>query len=187
MARKLRTCSAQIDTGIPTLGRSAESSRESRQERWLPRLIISLAALVIVAAISAPAAMAGHKSLVYERTAPGGNPEIWAVDEDGSNDRKLADGHSPTLNDDGRKVAYISAPKRGESAGTGTTWRLELVDIDGSNPRTACISPTYMGQPEFEGGVIYIEYSNPLSGPNTIAEVANYNDPSESRRRARAP
>lgn len=111
--------------------------------------------MLYTGALAAPA-LASHEQIVFERQTAQGEIEVWAVEFDGTNPRKLADGHSPTLARDGLSVAYLSGPK--QEGGLGSTWTLRLTSVTASTDRAGCISNRYIAQAEWAGNSITLEH-----------------------------
>ena len=57
--------------------------------------------------------------------------EVWAIDADGANLRKIADGELDSISPDGKTLAIYRVVKEGDHYVGGTY----LIDSDGSNPR----------------------------------------------------
>jgi TolB protein len=67
------------------------------------------------------------RSIVYARALPDQVIEIWVVDADGSNARRLALGNEPVWSPDGSKIMY--------EGGTGISTGVWVMDADGANAR----------------------------------------------------
>jgi TolB protein len=72
--------------------------------------------------------------IAFEKRASGGPPEIWLVNADGSNERRLASGCCFDWSPDGRQIAYLD----GEA--------IRVVELDGSGSRRIASSVNESGQ-----------------------------------------
>jgi len=101
--------------------------------------------------------------LVYA-TRAGGKSEIWIMDEDGSNQRKLTDDSSsnymPAVTPDGRYIIFVS--DRG--GGKPHLWRM---DIDGGNPKQLTNGPIEF-LPQISPDGKWVVYHSYTSGVTTL-------------------
>lgn len=112
--------------------------------------------------------------LAFTRTFDNNRGEVWLVDSDGQNPRKLANGQQPTWAPDSLRIAYVTDGTTKGSLTAAQNNALKIINVRGQNewePINVAKLPTDLSNQGFPfgPGTLFIQHPTWLDGGRTLA------------------